>query len=301
MVPIEEDFQSDLKSLIAKRLASDGYTIDPAVTCEDALRTFFQVQHRKVRRRPRRAMHSSELAARQASLPEDQRQALQRIQQAVEQGDDLNPYLSRQLAGNEAFEKHDGLLNHLGVQHLHLGNGLDHRGLIKGTSDLLFVLVEDDAIYFIDVFNHKSFASEEPFRIAEKNWPSLFDRFVAVGLTDNGASTPEERATVRRNGGNVLMVGASGRLYWPPGGGIAASGIARGMVTSADRMLDLLDGQRKWCAEHADELADRIVAAGRPRPSTLRLRLLDLDEVAGLLRVAIDNSAVIFNISFGGS
>ncbi len=274
---VEADFVADLRDLLAAHLASRGYSADASATAETLLWNFLKIQHRLVEARPRKVVRSQTLVQGEAGLPEKYRVALQRIERASLAGEDLNPYLSRQLVTDKAFRAHDGMLNEYGVHHLHLGDGFDDRGLIRGTKELLFAIVGEDEMYFIGVFDHDAFGDEEPFRIALANWPSLF-RASGFPAPRSPAEplTPEQRKTLRKKGANALTVGDDGETYFPPGGGVMSNGMARGVLTEADRLLDHIQAQKRWCRENAEVLAERAVAGGRTRPERFHLRLVDV-------------------------
>jgi hypothetical protein len=292
-VVVEADFFSDLRALVSRQLASAGYTVDPAAPLEKLLRDHLSVHHRRVERRARRVEWSAELRAREPSLPEVQRRALARIQGAAEAGDDLNPYLSRQLASDKAFKKNDRMLNELGMQHLHLGEGLNADGMIRGTRELLFAVIKDDAAYFVDIFDHDNFGDDAPFLIAQASWPDLFTPAVGIGGGAGNELTAEQRGTVLRKGGNVMLLARDGTPYFPPGGGQAPSGISPKVVIAADVIVGRLSFWEGWCKANGADLANRVVAAGRPRPEALRLRFDGFEE-SGVLRVVDQDARVLF-------
>lgn len=286
MVSIECDFQRDLRALLAAKLSAENFSVDGGASTETLLWNWLKVHHRRIERRPRQVEWSAALRAREASLPQEQRAALTSIEGAVQAGDDLNPYLSRQLANDKAFTKNDGMLNELGMQHMHLGVGLNPQGMINGTKELLFALVADDIVRFVDIFDHDSFADERPFQIAQANWPQLFTRWQIPSPRSPGETlTPDQRKTLRSKGGNAMLTAADGSMYIPPGGGSAGTGISPKVVSASDRILDRLDAHERWCKEHGDELADRIVAAGRPRPNTLKLRFVEFDDSGAVIAI----------------
>lgn len=285
-VSVECDFKSDLRALLTAKLLSESFTVDTAATTERLLWNWLKIQHRRVERRSRDVVWSTELRDREPTLRVEQRDALNRIEAAIRAGDDLNPYLSRQLANDKAFTKNDGMLNELGMQHMHLGVGLNAQGMINGTKELLFALVADDAVRFVDIFDHDSFADERPFQIAQANWPQLFARWQIPSPRSPGETlTHEQRRTLRSKGANAVLTAADGSTYLPPGGGSAGSGISPRVVFASDQILDRLDGRERWCREHADELADQIAASGQPRPSTIKLRFVEFEESGAVIVV----------------
>jgi hypothetical protein len=289
-VPVEADFLADLGRVLVARLAGNGYSVDTTLGTEALLWNFLKIQRRRIEKRVRRVEWSSELRSREATLRDDIVRGLGRIVIASETGDDLNPYLSRDLISDRAFRREDMMLNELGVQHFHLGEGLDARGLVRGTDELLFAYVTDEAIHFVGVFDHRSFGDEEAFRIAQQNWPHLFDalRMGLVPSRDPHPITAEQRKVLRSKNANVPVAAADGALFLPPGGGVTSSGMSPNIVIESDRILDRLQRQETWCKANGALLADRIEVASGKRPESFRLRFDGFEESGAMIVIDDD-------------
>jgi hypothetical protein len=300
VVSVEADFLADLRRIAATKLTAEGYTVEATLSTEAVLWDWLKIQHRRIERRKRRVERSSELRAREATLPEGIRSALGRIESAVQTGDDLNTYLSRDLVTDKAFKHNDLMLNELGVQHFHLGDGIDARGLVRGTDELLFAYVTDEAVHFVGVFDHRSFGDERAFRIAQENWPHLFER-QRMGIApsrDPQAITPEQRKVLRSKGANVPVSAIDGTLFLPPGGGIVTTGMSPRIVIEADRVLDRLQARERWCKANGSVLADRFEGAGGRRPTRLVLRFDGFEE-SGAIIVMDDEIRARFRFESG--
>jgi hypothetical protein len=290
---VEADFLADLRRMVVARLAAEGYTADAPLSTESLLWNLLKVQHRRIERRQRRAEWSTQLRRRQDKLPEDILAALGRIVIAAESGDDLNPFLSRDLASDKAFKRKDMMLNELGVHHLHLGEGVDVRGLVSGRDELLFAYVTDKAIHLIEVFDHKSFGDQEAFRIAQENWPQIFDgrRMTVAPSRDPQPVTAEQRKTLRRKNANVPVAAKDGTLFLPPGGGVMASGMSSSVLVQADRILDRLQERERWCKANGGQLAERFEAESGRRATAFRLRFDGFEESGTVVVIDDDNRA----------
>jgi hypothetical protein len=288
---VEADFLADLRGIVLGRLAAEGYTADPSLTTEAMLWNLLKIQHRRIDRRKRRVEWSIQLRRRQDSLLEDIVVALGRIVIAAESGDDLNPFLSRDLASNKAFKREDMMLNELGVHHLHLGAGVNGRGLVSGRDELLFAFVTDEAIHLIEVFDHKSFGDEEAFRTAQGNWPQLFEGRKAqiAPSRDPQAITPEQRKVLRSKHANVLVAATDGTLFFPPGGGMMSNGMSPSVLTQADRILGRLQEHERWCKENGTLLAERFEADSGRRATAFRLRFDGFEEAGAIIVIDEDN------------
>jgi hypothetical protein len=294
-LPVEADFLADLRRIVVAQLSAAGYTVDTKARTEELLWNVLKVSHRRIERHPREVEWSSQLRARESALPESIRQALGRIVIAAETGADLNLFLSRELASDKAFKRNDMMLNELGIQHFHLGEELDSRGLVKGTDELLFAYVTDVRIHFIEVFDHKSFGDERAFRIAQQNWPHLFDdRKSGIPASRSPQSiTPEQRAVLRRKHANVMVAADDGTLFVPPGGGIMTSGMSPWVLFASDRIFERLQRQEKWCKENGEVMAERYEEATGRRAERFSLRVDRLEE-PGILVVVDDSLKAVF-------
>lgn len=283
------DFRADFRAVLAATLGAEGFLVDTGATLETLLENWLRRQHRRVDRRPRAVEWSTQLRAREPTLPPSQRQALGRIEAAVHGGDDMNPYFSRHLASGKALTHDDAMLNELGIQHMHLGLGLDARGMVNGTKELLFVLFSDGVARFIDVFDHGSFVDVRPFEIAQANWPELFERWKFATAAE--PLTAEQRTALRKKNANALITAADGTSYLPPGGGSAASGISSRVVIAAAQLLHQLETQERWCRENGHVLAERLEGAGRGRPTEIHLRFLQFEETGTIVVADADHGA----------
>jgi hypothetical protein len=292
-IPVAADFLADLRRIVVAQLTSDGYSADATLGTEALLWNFLRVRHRSIEKRKRCVEWSSQLRARQVAMHEHIVSGLGSVVLAAEKGDDLNPYLSRELASDKAFRREDMMLNELGVHHFHLGAGLDSRGLVRGTNELLFAYVTDQAVHFIEVFDHTSFGDEEAFRIAQENWPHLFDAKRARLNPTSGLQSisPEERRALRSKNANVLVAATDGTLFFPPGGGLTPSGMSPTLVIAGDRILVRLREKQRWCIENAGLLADRVEAQSGTRPTELRLRFAGFEDSGAMMVIDDGNRA----------
>ena len=293
VVLVEADFLADLRRIVLARLTAEGYGADATLGTEALLWNLLKVQHRRIEKHPRGVEWSSALRRRQPTMAADILAALGRIVIAAESGDDLNPFLSRDLASDKAFKREDMMLNELGVQHLHLGEGVDARGLVTGRDELLFAYVAEEVVHFIEVFDHKSFGDEDAFRIAQENWPQLFEgrRSGIAPSRDPQPITPEQRKVLRSKHANVMVTATDGSLFFPPGGGITSSGMSPNILSTSDRMLDRLQELERWCKANGTLLADRVDEASGRRPTGFRLRFDGFEESGAMIVIDDDNRA----------
>jgi hypothetical protein len=297
MVPIESHFLDDLRQVLCERLHADGYTVESPLSTETLLHNWMKIQRRHIEPKTRQVLWSKELRARLACAPAWQAKGVARVERAVVAGEDLAPFLSRDLRKDRAFKKNDGMLDDFGIHHFHLGEGVDKNGLVTGRAELLYAVVSDDAVHFVEVFDHSRFWDEESFRIAQKNWPHLYERLrlPTPPSRSGGHVTAAQRKTLRGKNGNAPVAGDDGTLFLPPGGGTNTAGFSTWIVRDADVLLDRLQRIEQECRANVELLVHEIVKKKNQPPARLLLRFVGFANERVL--VCDDESGVQFSLS----
>jgi len=254
------DLMADLRAIYADKLAAEGVTVDPSVNTGEVLARYFPLRHRDISNSRRRAKWSRELTVRLASLDAEKQQALAAIESLAKSGGNLNPYQSRQLVTRPGAP--DSQLLEWGITHFHLGLKPDkkHPTLIEGTSDLLFVVVRSDALYLVEIFDHKAFADQQVFNIANGNWPELFAHAAwnnAVGL--ERPVSAQERSMLRRANINVPTLGANGTVYGSVGFGITTAGTP--VAVMQQQVFPIIRQVRafeQWCRDKPGDVLQSV-------------------------------------------
>jgi hypothetical protein len=235
---------------------------------------------------------------------------------AVTAGAHLNLYTSRDMApsNRRAFERADWMLNDTGIHHLHLGRGLNRKGQVNGTKQLLFVVVRNEVVYFVEVFEHSrpedtcaSWADERAFQIAQSNWPYLFEHLKA-GSPFDATPTPlltdkqiqqrhAERTALSKKNGNAFLAASNGAAYFQPGGGSTPSGVPVALTIATDDIMARVLAADRWCKAKGALLANEIEGRGWPRPSSLSLRLAEIPVFGSAIVVEERATAVRFQLA----
>jgi hypothetical protein len=158
------------------------------------------------------------------SCPNEFKDGLNLIEQKITTGESLRPHQTRSL---KKLNSKDGMLFDWGIYHLHLGTQIESDGFIKRTGPLLYLLIEDDFAYFLDIQEHGKWSKQEFLKIIDENWPEIiFKNKVqnnnTIGLEKNFSD--EEIADLRKANINVLVEISPGNIVINPGGGVSASG-----------------------------------------------------------------------------
>ena len=183
------------------------------------------------------------------SCPPDLQVGLRAFREKVLRGDSLNPHLSLR---SDMADKPDGLLTDWGVYHFHLGTGSHPSapGFVARTGRLLFAWVDDHHIHHIKIGDHGSFEDYELLEAVYRAWPHLLKRFELSGLSGGGRRPTSEE--LRRARGRLMMpIEIDGKVFAPPGGGVATSGTSVTARTTADYRIQGVEALQKWARENA--------------------------------------------------
>lgn len=272
---VEADFLRDLRDLCVGTLTESGYVVPDGTNTHEACVLYQNVRRRLIQPGHRRVVRSRELVAR--DLPAAEREGVERLAGVAAEGGDLSPFLSRKLVKSRF---NDWLLNDWGIHHLHLGT-LDggKNGFSVGTESLLFVVVRKDALYLLDVLDHKSFSDARLVEIVHTNWPDLIAQFrVPWAKGVETAVTDEERARLRAVGIQPPLQLADGTVYGPMGGGYATSGLSIQVLRQADNMIEETRRLQVAVESAADWYANVVLEQKGMTLPKLRFRLAGRNE-----------------------
>lgn len=201
-VTVHADFLDDVRSYALGLLQQAGISTAAVQTTDTAavLEAYFNVVLKVVDSRPRKVQWSAELRGK-ALLP-DVATGVHLIEARCIAGDSLEPHFSKR-----ATKPHtnDWLLNHCSVHHLHVRQ--------PQGDELLYVWVEPDDIYFLDVRGHVAMAGVDLLEIVLANWPEL----LGPPLPAKGGDfmTADEIDQARRSGLTPPIRLSDGNYYYP--------------------------------------------------------------------------------------
>lgn len=236
---------------------------------------YFNLLKKSIPRKKRTVKISKEF-----KCPEDMSTGLAKLAEQIKRGNDLNVYLSKD-AGNPS--KFDGLLYDWGIYHFHLGEEIDKKtGMIKRTGPILFARIDEETVYFINVYKHgrgsSPWAKQEMVKIIHNNWPQTIANFkMEVDLTNEfGVKTqfPDtyyEKA--RREGSFVLVQVDKGIAYAPIGNGLASSRHSIEIISHCDDIYNCLKDAEEHVINHLCDFVDIIEDTGHKIDDKMHFRL----------------------------
>lgn len=266
-------FEDDARDLMIAELCHMGYlaTLNTTPTFDDAAKQYFNALRRRITPKQREVKRAFSMV-----VPPNYSTVVDAIQQKFENGDDVNPHLSRKLV---KLNYNDKMLYEWGIQHLHLS--LDphpHLGnvLVEGTSDLLFAYTTNDTAYFLGIFDHNQWANQQIPETMWSNWENLLRPFVISNASLEYSPDAQERSELRGSNINTLTQVSTGQVIAPPGGGFATDGTSFFVM---DRLRWLRRSLRQAAKQLRDQLAEHRQAAdngGKVFPPVPRFKLTSL-------------------------
>lgn len=225
------NFIADAQRICKTKLESMGVKLTHD---DDPILSWFTYCLKIIPQAPRRI-----LKAKTFSCPPEDEETLKKLEQQIENGADLTPYLSK---GIKDCSRDDLMLYDWGIYHLHVSDELvtgKADGFMKRSSLLLYALFNDDTAYFIRTIAHRGekymWSRQEYLDIIYENWPKLLENciindFSADNLTD------KERQVLRRKHGNAFVTLKNGITILPPNLGIMSKGISLIAILQADKL-----------------------------------------------------------------
>lgn len=185
---------------------------------------------RSVPQIPRKIQFSNRVLLKE--LSDTERQALEEICLAIENGESLKKYLSRAvLCGYEKPKGNkkklarrrdlDLLFNETCIHHLHLSSEVEGDGFVERSDRLLFVLFRREFAYLINILPHKAehlWASRELFRTIIENWPTEDLLYELVGCMGEQQTNRDDlkdayRHIQLRNAGIMTPISLDDKVY----------------------------------------------------------------------------------------
>ena len=215
---------------------------------------------------------SPEIIAKLSSLEIKHKAAYEEIKQKIKNGDDINPFLSKD-AIDPNFQDYlllDWNIHHLHLNNINLGNFFNVRG-----DYLLMVLFKNSVAHFIDIERHKDvdvFVKIEYLKIIKNSWPDIIEAYeLKEVMAMPIISTNKEIKKFRKNQINTCLK-IDDKVYAPIGGGITLAGTGTNHILKSIKLKKQIDSlEAKYQATKISVLEDIFKKTGKSFPD------LDLD------------------------
>lgn len=235
---MENDLSNNLFDDYAKIqkvfLELKGFSLSHCSSSVDVMLSYFNLEIKTISPVKRTVLLSKEI-----KCPPHLVGRFENIKTMIEQGEDLSGFLSR-LADKP--NRYDPLLYDWGIYHLHFHNfKTSSKSEEKRSNELLFIFLQDETAYLIDIKNHNAFCDIDLLNIIDNNWPHLTDH-LCIGYSDSSDNNIQKE---RIAGVNSVFTLKNGKklMSMMLGGGVATSGdssLASMRVTDLQRGFDTI-------------------------------------------------------------
>ena len=281
------DFLSDLTVAIVSDFRHQGISFPECAGLDHLAGRYLEMRIRRIEPVPREVHFSEEIhvslgnLSREADpkVPEEALEAWRTVfylRYLFESGYTVMPFLSEEVNNTEP-QKPDGLLWDYAMHHLHLSRKDGKRGFVKRSRWLLFAVVADQDVFFVDVRPHRDrenlqWVHQDLLDIVHNNWPELTESRLLHGVTGDKVSNAEKLELRRKNVNLVHEVG--GRAIAPLGFGIAGDGHSILCRFLADKLLHELKQHQRILESSSAELRATFVENGMQEDAEMDFKLV---------------------------
>lgn len=230
------DLMADLGEFARSVMSDSGWDVTHVDNNDHkALVAYAKLKRYLISPRPRTVLKSRQFD------PLGHEAGIERLENAVRNGEDLNVYMTSRF---DDITASDGLLDHWGIRHFHLGTEIDpDTGRINRTRHILFGLISDSHAYFIKVGTHGRdsryvWYQQEMLETIHRNWPEAIEPFRAAGVTTISPKydDPVDVKSLRDANLLTLLQVEDGTVYIGPGMGTTGDGTHIHDLQFADTM-----------------------------------------------------------------
>ena len=296
---IEIDVLRDVVEIFRHQLVHLGYSAKDVYGIagdEEFLTAYYNAMRRIVGPWPRAVHRANGFAS---PKDPDQARALSSIEQKLQNGESVIPYLSRKIRD---LRYNDLLFNDWGIHHFHLGTTVEEHGFVNRTGPLLYVVLGDtidfhstgntDA-HLITIMGHDDFATQVLVEIIYDNWPELLSQFSFRGVSGDRLSDSDIRR-LRQMHTNYCLRLRDGTSCFSPGGGITSAGTSAIDTYRALHRVWWAEKQQEVVLGHMPSVIEREMTSGQRRfQKVIDLRLRMSNEATGSWILVDENSGYL--------
>ena len=286
------DFLSDLTLAIVSEFSHQGISFPESADLGQLASRYLEMRIRRIEPVPREVHFSEEIHDTLGNLsretdPKGNREALEAwrtvfyLQHLFESGETVMPFLSKEVYNTDPKQP-DGLLWDYAMHHLHLSRKDGRDGFVKRSHWLLFVIVSDRDVFFIDVKPHEDpeklqWVRQDLLDIVHGNWPELTETHLLHGVTVTTVTDAEKRELRRKNAYLIHQVG--GRAIAPLGLGTTLDGHSTRCRILADKLLHELKQYQQILDSSLEELRPLFLKNGLAEDAQIDFKLVRRSEL----------------------
>ena len=284
------DFQRDLIDIVRDYFSQRDISYEGLDKAEDFAARYCEMRIRRIDPAPRHVHFSSELYetlgrlanetdSREREKASDAWKTVFRLWHLFTSGGTVPPYLGRSIQNATSC---DGLLWDYGMHHFHLRSGVEYSGFIKRSDYLLFAMVSDKDVFFVDVRKHRDpqklqWVRQDLLKIVHANRPEITNAHVLHGIQGSSLRDEQKKELRRKNVNTVADLG--GLAIGPLGWGTLSNGGSVWCQMWGDKLLHEIRWHETFLSGQPEELRVALAAKGVAVPGVMNFRLALLDNI----------------------
>lgn len=314
------NFESDLAQIIKQQFDEQKISYEDNVDVPSLAARYLEMLNRRITPLPRRVYFSEEI---HESLGKLRRQADTEQQEAaaeswgavflirnlLEEGKNVNGFLSTGIDSGTGKRSIDGLLWDFGMHHFHLSRKphrsekFRQKGFLNRSGYLLFAIVTQENAYFVDVRRHPSrrddigWVRQDLLRIVYSNWPELIESNVLRGVKGTVLTDEEKQELRRKNVNCAVQIGDN--AITPMGGGVTAAGTSTLCQFLADKFLNEIGELQSYLETQPTEVRSALQSKGSSIAGDMEFKLVLLDSLGWPDEMVRSLKGSLHNTGFG--
>ena len=281
------DFRSDLYHAIISEFARLGISHPEHANLAGLATRYLEMRIRRIEPVPRQVYFSDEIHDSLGSLahntdPKYREQASEAwgtvfyLHHLFEHGKTVMPHLSKGVNDTDP-KKPDGLLWDYAMHHLHLSRVVGKGGFVRRSHWLLYAIVADQDVFFVDVRPHTDpeglqWVRQDLLTIVHRNWPELTESRLLPGFIGDEVTDTEKLELRRKNANIVHAIG--GLAIAPLGLGTTGDGHSSSRRFLAYKLLRELEHQQRLLDNSRNELREVFVDHGMADDEEMDFKLV---------------------------
>lgn len=186
--------------------------------------------------KPRSILYSKEFIC-----PHECKNGLSIVEEAITKEADLVPFMSRQIIN---LKYNDLLLNDWGIYQFYLNTRKDKDRFIKRSAWLLLTYIDENYVYFINVYPHNNpnlWTHQKMIEILYNNWSDSIEKVHVKGVLGLSEKIDDiTYAKLRKSGAITFVELGKDKVYGMIGGGYASDGSSTAVVRESDHWHNYL-------------------------------------------------------------
>ena len=277
------NFKSDLVDVVEDYFFEASISYEEGLDAQELAARYCEMQVRRIQPMPRRVHFSSELHDSLGKLHKTNREAwgaVFRIRHLFVSGSDVTLYLSKRVKNST---KRDGLLWDYGIHHLHLSREIDESGFVARADHLLFAVVANADVFFVDIREHEDpqdllWIRQDLLTIIDSNWPELTESRVLRSVSGSTLTDEEKKELRRKNVNHAPELRQ--RAIAPLGGGTMADGRSAWCRLWGAKLIFEIEQHESYFSSQPADLRALLEAKGIDVSGRMEFRLVLLDSLS---------------------